>query len=42
VTAPGKLRLGAGGFLLTATLVVISYGSLDERIALWINRLLRS
>ena len=42
MTAPGKLRLTAGGFLLTANLVVISYGFLDERIALWIYRLLRS
>lgn len=42
MTAPGKLRLTAGGFLLTATLVVISCAFLDERIALWIYRLLRS
>jgi len=42
MTAPGKLRLTAGGFLLTANLVVISYAFLDERIALWIYRLLRS
>ena len=42
MTAPGKLRLTAGGFLLTAALVVISYGFLDERIALWFYRLLRS
>lgn len=39
---PGKLRLTAGGFLLTAVLVIISYEFLDERIALWIFRLLRS
>ena len=42
MTAPGKLRLTAGGFLLTANLVLVSYGFLDERIALWIYRLLRS
>jgi len=42
MTAPGKIRLTAGGFLLTATLVLISYEFLDERIALWIYRLLRS
>jgi len=39
---PGKLRLTVGGFLLTASLVVISYAFLYERIALWIHRLLRS
>ena len=42
MTAPGNIRLTAGGFLLTATLVLISYEFLDERIALWIYRLLRS
>ena len=42
MTAPGKIRLTAGGFLLTANLVIISYEFLDERIALWIDRLLRS
>jgi len=42
MTAPGNIRLTAGGFLLTANLVIISYEFLDERIALWIDRLLRS
>ena len=42
MTAAGKIRLTAGGFLLTANLVVLSYGFLDERIALWVYRLLRS
>jgi membrane-associated phospholipid phosphatase len=42
LNAPGKIRLTAGGFLLTATLVVLSYVFLDARIALGFDRLLRS
>jgi len=42
MNAPGKIRLSAGGFLLTVLLVVLSYEFLDERIALWVGRLLRS
>ena len=40
--APGKIRLSAGGFLFAAILVVLSSMFLDERLALWIDHLLRS
>jgi membrane-associated phospholipid phosphatase len=39
---PGKIRLYAGGFLFTAVLVILSSMFLDERIALGVDRLLRS
>lgn len=40
--APGKIRLSAGGFLFAAILVVLSSEFLDEGVALWFDRLLRS
>jgi membrane-associated phospholipid phosphatase len=40
--APGKIRLSAGGFLLTALLVALSAEFLDEGVALWFDHLLRS
>jgi len=42
LNAPGKIRRFAGGFLFAAILVVLSSEFLDERVALWVDRLLRS
>jgi len=42
LNAPGKIRLSAAGFLFAAILVVLSVTFLDERIALWVDHLLRS
>lgn len=42
MNAPGKIRLSVGGFLFAAILVVLSSEFLDERVALWVDHLLRS
>ena len=42
MNSPKNIRLSAGGLFFAAILVALSSGFLDERIALWFDRLLRS